>query len=142
MAPLLPARPHVCEMRLFDRSGRLLVQVGGPEAAMFDYARGGPQWGACVLIIEPPQAPGMGGMSGPDSPTSDGRRGRPAAKSTSNGQAYETVPDEYADCSSFGGSAVEAKLREVQRQCQHSNDNDSKGGNTSPAAAKNTQSSL
>jgi len=81
---------------------------------MFDYARGGPQWGACVLIIEPPQAPGMGGMSGPDSPTSDGRRGRPAAKSTSNGQAYETVPDEYADCSSFGGSAVEAKLREVQ----------------------------
>ena len=31
------------------------VQVGGTEAALFDYARGGPQWGADALIIGPPQ---------------------------------------------------------------------------------------
>ena len=33
----------------------LQVQVGGPEAAVFDYARGGPQFGADGLIIGPPQ---------------------------------------------------------------------------------------
>lgn len=31
------------------------MQVGGTEAALFDYARGGPQWGADALIIGPPQ---------------------------------------------------------------------------------------
>ena len=31
------------------------LQVGGPEAALFDYARGGPQWGADALIVGPPQ---------------------------------------------------------------------------------------
>lgn len=31
------------------------LQVGGSEAALFDYARGGPQWGADSLIIGPPQ---------------------------------------------------------------------------------------
>lgn len=31
------------------------MQVGGTEAALFDYARGGPQWGADALVIGPPQ---------------------------------------------------------------------------------------
>ena len=31
------------------------MQVGGDEAALYDYARGGPQWGADALIIGPPQ---------------------------------------------------------------------------------------
>lgn len=32
-----------------------IVQVGGTEAALFDYGRGGPQWGADALVIGPPQ---------------------------------------------------------------------------------------
>ncbi len=31
-------------------------QVGGPEAAVFDFARGGPQWGAGDLARPPPPA--------------------------------------------------------------------------------------
>jgi len=90
-----------------------LGKVGGPEAAVFDYARGGPQWGADALIIGPPQAPVMGGMSGPDSPTGGGAGNLRTAKSRL-GQAYEMVPEEYGDRSLFGGTATEAKLREVQ----------------------------
>ncbi len=32
-----------------------MTQVGGTEAALFDYGRGGPQWGADALVIGPPQ---------------------------------------------------------------------------------------
>ena len=32
-----------------------IVQVGGTEAALFDYGRGGPHWGADALVIGPPQ---------------------------------------------------------------------------------------
>ena len=43
--------------------------MGGPEAALFDYARGGPQFGSDGLLIGPPLSPVMGGLAGPDSPT-------------------------------------------------------------------------
>jgi hypothetical protein len=32
-------------------------QTGGSGAAIFDYARGGPQWGADALLIGPPKSP-------------------------------------------------------------------------------------
>ena len=44
-------------------------KVGGPEAALFDLARGGPQFGSDGLLIGPPLSPVMGGFAGPDSPT-------------------------------------------------------------------------
>ncbi len=44
----------------------MLPKVGGSGAALFDYARGGPQFGADGLLIGPPLAPVMGGFSGPD----------------------------------------------------------------------------
>eukprot|EP00262_Sarcandra_glabra_P018342 TRINITY_DN6533_c0_g1_i1.p1 TRINITY_DN6533_c0_g1~~TRINITY_DN6533_c0_g1_i1.p1 ORF type:complete len:238 (+),score=24.15 TRINITY_DN6533_c0_g1_i1:25-714(+) len=43
-----------------------LPKVGGSGAALFDYARGGPQFGADGLLIGPPLAPVMGGFAGPD----------------------------------------------------------------------------
>ncbi|CAI9095420.1 OLC1v1031373C1 [Oldenlandia corymbosa var. corymbosa] len=43
-----------------------LGKVGGSGAALFDYARGGPQFGADGLLIGPPLAPVMGGFAGPD----------------------------------------------------------------------------
>ncbi|CAK9278957.1 unnamed protein product [Sphagnum jensenii] len=45
---------------------KVLPKVGGSGAALFDYARGGPQFGADGLLIGPPLAPVMGGFSGPD----------------------------------------------------------------------------
>ncbi|KAK2662458.1 hypothetical protein Ddye_001032 [Dipteronia dyeriana] len=44
----------------------ILSKVGGSGAALFDYARGGPQFGADGLLIGPPLAPVMGGFAGPD----------------------------------------------------------------------------
>ncbi|KAJ6792106.1 Uncharacterized protein M6B38_242125 [Iris pallida] len=44
----------------------LLPKVGGSGAALFDYARGGPQFGADGLLVGPPLAPVMGGFAGPD----------------------------------------------------------------------------
>uniref|UniRef100_A0A7N0UWZ1 TLDc domain-containing protein n=1 Tax=Kalanchoe fedtschenkoi TaxID=63787 RepID=A0A7N0UWZ1_KALFE len=44
----------------------ILPKVGGSGAALFDYARGGPQFGADGLLIGPPLAPVMGGFAGPD----------------------------------------------------------------------------
>lgn len=43
-----------------------LPKVGGSGAALFDYARGGPQFGADGLLVGPPLAPVMGGFAGPD----------------------------------------------------------------------------
>ncbi|CAK9321523.1 unnamed protein product [Citrullus colocynthis] len=44
----------------------ILPKVGGSGAALFDYSRGGPQFGADGLLIGPPLAPVMGGFAGPD----------------------------------------------------------------------------
>ncbi|XP_002961204.2 uncharacterized protein LOC9632563 [Selaginella moellendorffii] len=44
----------------------ILPKIGGSGAAIFDYARGGPQFGADGLLIGPPLVPVMGGLSGPD----------------------------------------------------------------------------
>ncbi|KAL3700399.1 hypothetical protein R1sor_018421 [Riccia sorocarpa] len=44
----------------------VLKKVGGSGAALFDYARGGPQFGADGLLIGAPLAPVMGGFAGPD----------------------------------------------------------------------------
>lgn len=45
----------------------ILPKIGGSGAALFDYARGGPQFGADGLLIGPPLSPVMGVFTGPDS---------------------------------------------------------------------------
>ncbi|KAL6660587.1 hypothetical protein ACP70R_001622 [Stipagrostis hirtigluma subsp. patula] len=44
----------------------VLPKVGGSGAALFDYARGGPQFGADGLLIGPPLTAVMGVFTGPD----------------------------------------------------------------------------
>lgn len=39
---------------LYNESSALRAQVGGSEAAVYDYARGGPQWGSDALVRSPP----------------------------------------------------------------------------------------
>ncbi|CAL4981495.1 unnamed protein product [Urochloa decumbens] len=45
----------------------VLPKVGGSGAALFDYTRGGPQFGADGLLIGPPLTAVMGVFTGPDS---------------------------------------------------------------------------
>ncbi|KAF8781309.1 hypothetical protein HU200_000572 [Digitaria exilis] len=45
----------------------VLPKVGGSGAALFDYSRGGPQFGADGLLIGPPLTAVMGVLTGPDS---------------------------------------------------------------------------
>jgi hypothetical protein len=44
-------------------------KVGGSGAAIFDWARAGPTFGADALIVGPPLSPVMGGFAGPESET-------------------------------------------------------------------------
>ncbi|KAG8380583.1 hypothetical protein BUALT_Bualt06G0030600 [Buddleja alternifolia] len=68
----------------------ILPKVGGSGAALFDYARGGPQFGADGLLIGPPLAPVMGGFAGPDtnSGVGDLRQGKSRL-----GLSYAKRPD-------------------------------------------------
>ncbi|KAH0749121.1 hypothetical protein KY290_028353 [Solanum tuberosum] len=68
----------------------MLPKVGGSGAALFDYARGGPQFGADGLLIGPPLAPVMGGFAGPD--TNSGVGDLRQAKSRL-GLSYAKRPD-------------------------------------------------
>ncbi|CAK9173378.1 unnamed protein product [Ilex paraguariensis] len=52
--------------KIDDEQPIVLPKVGGSGAALFDYARGGPQFGPDGLLIGPPLAPVMGGFAGPD----------------------------------------------------------------------------
>ncbi|KAL8538751.1 hypothetical protein ACS0TY_000673 [Phlomoides rotata] len=77
-----------------DHEGQptVLPKVGGSGAALFDYARGGPQFGADGLLIGPPLAPVMGGFAGPDTNSGVGdlrqAKSRVGFKKLSNCEAF------------------------------------------------------
>ena len=89
----------------------ILPKVGGSGAALFDYARGGPQFGADGLLIGPPLAPVMGGFAGPD--TNSGVGDLRQAKSRL-GLSYAKRPDGKG---SIFGDEIRATLEEVQVFC-------------------------
>ncbi|XP_074264705.1 uncharacterized protein LOC141587162 [Silene latifolia] len=89
----------------------ILPKVGGSGAALFDYARGGPQFGADGLLIGPPLAPVMGGFAGPD--TNSGVGDLKQAKSRL-GLSYAKRPDGKE---SIFGDESRAVLEEVQVFC-------------------------
>ena len=49
-----------------EREWQQCLALGPGEIAIFDNARGGPQFGAADLVIGEPLAPVMGGFAGPD----------------------------------------------------------------------------
>lgn len=49
-----------------ERAWTQLSVLGPGDVAIFDFARGGPQFGAADLVIGAPLAPVMGGLAGPD----------------------------------------------------------------------------
>uniref|UniRef100_A0A1D1XKP6 Interferon-induced protein 44 n=1 Tax=Anthurium amnicola TaxID=1678845 RepID=A0A1D1XKP6_9ARAE len=89
----------------------ILPKVGGSGAALFDYARGGPQFGADGLLIGPPLAPVMGVFTGPDA--SSGVGDLKQAKSRL-GLSYAKRPDGKG---SLFGEESRATLVEVQVFC-------------------------
>ncbi|KAF2308749.1 hypothetical protein GH714_015518 [Hevea brasiliensis] len=89
----------------------ILPKVGGSGAALFDYARGGPQFGADGLLIGPPLAPVMGGFAGPD--TNSGIGDLRQAKSRL-GLSYAKRADGKE---SIFGEDPKATLEEVQVFC-------------------------
>jgi len=89
----------------------ILPKVGGSGAALFDYARGGPQFGADGLLIGPPLAPVMGGFAGPD--TNSGIGDLRQAKSRL-GLSYAKREDGKE---SLFGDEGRASLAEVQVFC-------------------------
>lgn len=89
----------------------VLKKVGGSSSALFDYARGGPQFGADGLLIGPPLAPVMGGFSGPD--TNSGAGSLSEARSRL-GLSYALRPDGKA---SLFGDQKRVSLVEVVIFC-------------------------
>lgn len=89
----------------------LLPKVGGSGAALFDYARGGPQFGADGLLIGPPLSPVMGGFAGPD--TNSGVGDLRQAKSRL-GLSYAKRPDGRV---SIFGDESRATLQQILVFC-------------------------
>ncbi|WVZ53072.1 hypothetical protein U9M48_004060 [Paspalum notatum var. saurae] len=65
--PAVPVPPAAAGASKNDAPPVVLPKVGGSGAALFDYARGGPQFGADGLLIGPPLTAVMGVFTGPDS---------------------------------------------------------------------------
>jgi len=63
----------------------------GGQAATFDYATGGPQFGSADLVIGPPRAAVMGGFAGPDMEDVSINAGDLRRGTSSVGGAYEFV---------------------------------------------------
>ncbi|KAK3232955.1 hypothetical protein CYMTET_56724 [Cymbomonas tetramitiformis] len=82
----------------------ILPKVGGPGAAIFDYARGGPQFGADGLIIGNPLSPVMGGFAGPESETT--AAGSLTTAKSRLGSYYAGLPDGSTSLFGKSGTAV------------------------------------
>ena len=63
--------------------------LSGGNAAIFDYATGGPQFGSADLVIGTPKAAVMGGFAGPDMEDTSVNAGNLRQGSSSVGGAYE-----------------------------------------------------
>lgn len=75
----------------FSKGGKNVVKcpvLSGGNAAIFDYATGGPQFGSGDLIIGKPEAAVMGGFAGPDAEDISKSAGSLKRGSSSFGGAY------------------------------------------------------
>ncbi|KAL7539838.1 hypothetical protein ACHAWF_006518, partial [Thalassiosira exigua] len=70
------------------KSAKCPILVGG-NTAIYDYATGGPNFGAADLCIGPPRAAVMGGFAGPDVENSESVAGNLRRGKSSVGAAYD-----------------------------------------------------
>lgn len=91
-----------------DAQPERVLKIGGP-GPLFDWARGGPQWGAEALAVGPPASPAGGGIAGPgaeDTGWGDLRTARSRL-----GRDYALSPD--GEASLFGEPTAELVEFEV-----------------------------
>ena len=69
-----------------------LSVLGPGDIAIFDYARGGPQFGAADLVIGAPRSAVMGGFAGPDTMDDTATAGDLHVVTASLGGSYERMP--------------------------------------------------
>ena len=74
-----------------NNQGIICPVLQGGNAAVFDYATGGPQFGSSDLIIGPPQAAVMGGFAGPDMEDTSINAGNLKQGSSAGCFAYESA---------------------------------------------------
>jgi len=73
--------------------------LGPGDIAIFDYARGGPQFGAADLVIGGPKTPVMGGIAGPENDTPEYMErtaGDLRSMRSTLGGSYEKMPNGQA----------------------------------------------
>lgn len=75
-----------------NKSIKVPILMGG-NTAIYDYATGGPCFGAADLLIGPPKAAIMGGFAGPDMMDTSLNSGSLRECSSSPGGAYDCPPD-------------------------------------------------
>jgi len=78
----------------FEKGSNTAVRCpifSGGNAAIFDYATGGPNFGSADLVFGAPQAAVMGGFAGPDMEDTSINAGNLKSGSSSPGGAYEDV---------------------------------------------------
>lgn len=80
--------------------------LSGGNAAIFDYATGGPNFGAADLVIGSPQAAVLGGFAGPDMEDTSITAGNLREGSSSAGGAYD-VPNGWPVRGKFGAVEIE-----------------------------------
>ena len=85
--------------------------LGGGETAIFDLARGGPQFGAADLVIGPPTAAVMGGFSGPDMMDDSATAGDLRVVRSALGGSYEKLPRSGLSL------PADSKLLELEAYC-------------------------
>jgi hypothetical protein len=93
----------------FDKGGGSAVRcpvLSGGNAAIFDYATGGPNFGAADLVIGSPQAAVLGGFAGPDMEDTSITAGNLREGSSSPGGAY-VVPNGWPARGKFGVAEIE-----------------------------------
>jgi len=91
-----------------------LEKIGGGEAAVFDYARSGPHFGADGLVLGRGQAAVTGLFAGPDTVDVKSAQGQLREATSRLGQSYANIPPSYQQSSLFGGDREWVRLREVK----------------------------
>ena len=92
----------------YDKGGNAVrcPVLSGGNAAIFDYAMGGPNFGAADLVIGSPQAAVLGGFAGPDMEDTSITAGNLREGSSSAGGAYD-VPNGWPVRGKFGVVEIE-----------------------------------
>jgi hypothetical protein len=111
-----------------SRAWQQCAALGPGEIAIFDNARGGPQFGAGDLVIGAPQSPVMGGFAGPDTMDDTRTAGDLRSVSARLGGSFAKLPS--------GSSFPTGELVDLEAYCNAAVVEKPQAWNAGPAARK------